>query len=248
MMTEWFAAGFIVLFILLLILNKSKDRSQTGKGLREISAFRRIRKAIALAVESGGKIHLAAGASSLTDMRAGVAFASLGVLRKVIRMAAFEDQAVISSSGEPVLHMLMQETAQSEILSIKEEAPLLPEANILCGVTPAAYVAGAFPLFSDPSVSAHIIAGSLGPEVGLLVDTAHTGQKPVIAGSDNLSAQSVLWATTEDPLLGEELFSGSAYLQPSDWETACLKTHDIMRWVLVIFLIVSVFLKVTGVL
>ncbi len=247
-MIEWLGFAIVLSFIGLLITFAILDRKQPYENLRYIPAFHKLKRGIGQAVEAGRKLHLAAGFSNLSDTHAGVAFASLNLLRRIAHITAISDQPPVSTSGDPVLSLLMQETARSAFQTMGEEDRYDPSSHQLCGITPTAYVAGTLPTLQDELVSVNVIAGNLGAEVGILIDAAERNQSLVVGGSDNLSAQAVLFASVSDPLIGEELFASGAYLKGSPWHRASLRTQDILRWVLVGFLIIGAVLKVLGVL
>jgi hypothetical protein len=70
----------------------------------------------------------------------------------------------------------------------------------------------------------------------------------MVAGSDSLPAQAVIYSSTENPLIGEELFAGGAYLQVGGMHLASLKTQDVFRWILVFSILVGGILKLVGIL
>jgi hypothetical protein len=81
-----------------------------------------------------------------------------------------------------------------------------------------------------------------------LADAAERVGSLTIGGSDNLPAQAVLFASTQEPLVGEELFAGGAYLQVNPIHTSSLIAQDILRWALIGFIIIGAALKLVGVL
>jgi len=67
-----------------------------------------------------------------------------------------------------------------------------------------------------------------------------------VAGTDNLPAQAVLYATAHEPLIGEELYAGGAYLNAGIMHDASLQTQDIFRWALIIVIILGILAKLLG--
>lgn len=82
--------------------------------------------------------------------------------------------------------------------------------------------------------------------MGLLTEAADRQKTPVIAASDSLPAQAVLYATTQEPLIGEELFAAGAYTQAGPGHAASLLVQDILRWFIVLALIGGALLKTFG--
>jgi hypothetical protein len=69
-----------------------------------------------------------------------------------------------------------------------------------------------------------------------------------MAGSDNLAAQAVLYATAQEPLIGEEMFAGGAYADSSPFHTASLTVQDILRWLAILVMLGGALLKMAGIL
>jgi hypothetical protein len=60
-----------------------------------------------------------------------------------------------------------------------------------------------------------------------------------LAGTDSLPGQAVLYATAHEPLIGEELYAGGAYLNAGPMHEASLRTQDIFRWMLVVVILLG---------
>jgi len=65
----------------------------------------------------------------------------------------------------------------------------------------------------------------------------------LIAASDNLSAQSIFYATSQDPLIGEELFAAGAYVGAGASHEASLNVQDILRWLIILAILIGSVLK-----
>ena len=89
----------------------------------------------------------------------------------------------------------------------------------------------------DESVSANLLIGSFGPEAALLADTAERENTFLLAATDSLPAQAVLYANAQDPLVGEELYAAGAYVNAGPAHRASLQVQDILRWLIVLALL-----------
>jgi hypothetical protein len=114
-------------------------------------------------------------------------------------------------------------------------------------LTPFSYAAGTLPVILDEGTSTHILAGHFGSEAALLTDAAERNQGLILAGSDNLSAQAVLYAGAQEPLVGEELYAAGAYISADSVHAASVHAQDILRWVLVLAILAGVVLKLAGI-
>ncbi|MBK8422041.1 DUF6754 domain-containing protein [Candidatus Villigracilis saccharophilus] len=68
-----------------------------------------------------------------------------------------------------------------------------------------------------------------------------------IGASDELSGQAVLYANTNDALIGEELFATGAYLGAGASHAASLTVQDILRWLVILSLLGGAAAKFFGV-
>jgi hypothetical protein len=68
-----------------------------------------------------------------------------------------------------------------------------------------------------------------------------------IGASDDVVGQAVLFAGTQESLIGEELFAAGAYLGSGASHTASLTVQDILRWLVIIALLGGAFAKFAGI-
>jgi hypothetical protein len=56
----------------------------------------------------------------------------------------------------------------------------------------------------------------------------------------------VFFATSQDPLIGEELFAAGAYVGAGPSHEASLHVQDILRWLIILAIILGSVLKFVG--
>lgn len=233
-MSNWLGlVGFGVLFfsaVLLLIL--SFVHRKTPIVLRDIPAFTRLRQAVGLVVEDGSRLHVSLGRGALTTPQSASALAGLSLLRRLVDLTSAGDQPPIATSGDATLAILSQDTLKAAA-KYSERAAYDPAAGRLTGLTPFSYAAGAIPAIRDENVSANVLMGNFGVEVALLTDAVERENTFVLAGSDNLTAQAVIYASAQEPLIGEEIFAAGAYVRPDTLHGASLKVQDVLRWLII---------------
>jgi len=205
--------------------------------LREIPALTRLQHMLGLSVEDGTRLHVSLGSGNLLDMRGGSALAGLAMLRQIAERTSMSDFPPVSSTGNPVLGMLSQETLQSGYKAAGAGELFSSSAGRTTGLTPFGYAAGAMSIPKNENVSTNIMIGNFGPEVALLTDAAEREGAVLVGASDNLAGQAVLFANTQDALVGEELFSVGAYLGSGASHVASLTLQDILRWVIILALL-----------
>lgn len=239
---------FVILFLTLMVVFTIIGRKSLRRNLREIAAFARIRRQIGLAVEAGQRLHISLGHGGLLGTQAGSALVGLSMLQRVARAASISDRPPVATSGEAVEAMLSQDTQRAAYQHVGAENQYEYSSGQVSGLTPFSYAAGTLPVIYDQQVSTNILSGSFGAEVALITEAAERNGSLTMGGSDSLPAQAVLYATADEPLIGEELYAGGAYLQAGPTHTASLRAQDVLRWVLVIVILAGAFLKLVGVL
>ena len=235
---------FLIAAVLLLGLTLLRRR-RPGM-LRPIDAYERLLRSVGLAVENGTRLHISLGRGNLFTARGGSALAGLAMLRRLAELTSVSDRHPIVTSGDASLAILSQDTLQSGYRAAGAEEQYRLNTGRLTGLTPFSYAAGAMPVTSDENVSTNVVLGDLGAESALLVEAADRENSNLVAASDNLSAQSVFYVSSQDPLIGEELFAAGAYVGAGPAHEASLNVQDILRWLIILAIIIGSALKFLG--
>lgn len=228
--------------ILLLALTLLRRRSPAS--LRVIDAYERLNRSVGLAVENGTRLHISLGRGELITARGGSALAALAMLRRLAERTSVSDRPPIVTSGDASLAILSQDTLQSGYRAAGAEEQYRFTTGRLTGLTPFSYAAGAMPTISDESVSANIILGDMGSEAALLTEASDRENASLIAASDDLAAQSIFFASAQEPLIGEELYAAGAYVGAGAAHEASLTVQDILRWLIILAILVGAGLKI----
>jgi len=232
----FFAASLMAVFSLI--------QQRRPFSFRKIPAFTRVRRAVSLVVEDGTRLHVSLGHGNLLTQFGAAAFAGLSLLRRLGEVTSLSDRPPMATTGDSVLAMVAQDTLRTAHEAVAVEQPFNMNNGRLAGLTPFSYAAGVMPIIRDEAISTNVFIGNFGVEVGLLTEAADRQGASVIAASDNLPAQAVLYATSPDPIIGEELFAAGAYVQSGPMHSASLLVQDILRWLIIIIIIAGAVLKV----
>lgn len=233
--------GLIIFFVIY-------DTQRLKVDLRSLQAFKRFRREVDLAVEAGKRLHISLGSGNINELRGGSAFIGLTILDRCARAASNSDRPPVTTSGDGVITILSQDTLRNTYRSLATEQRYDPASARLTGLTPMAYAVGAMPAIHDEQVSANIFAGHFGAEVALLAEAGERSQSLTVAGSDSLPGQAVIYATSDEPLVGEELYAVGAYLGAGRAHVASLQMQDIVRWLIVSIIVIGAILKLLGIL
>ncbi|MEA5077179.1 MAG: DUF6754 domain-containing protein [Anaerolineaceae bacterium] len=241
--------GFVILATLLVVMLTLRQR-RSGKTpvFRRIAAINRFKRAASLSVEEGTRIHVSLGNASLTHPVSASAFVSLEALHHIGAMSSSSDEPPIASSGDGALALLSQDILHQVARETNNLDLYNSDHGQLAGISPLSNVAGALQIIDDPSVKTNVLIGNFGAEAGLLSTASEERGSITLAASDSLPAQAVFFATTEKPLIGEELFALPAYLQADAVHCASLTTQDMLRGLVVLIILGGAILKILGVL
>jgi hypothetical protein len=238
---------FILIFVGLMILFLVAGRSRPVVNFRKIEAFTKLRRAIGLAVEAGSRLHVSIGQGGVIGPQGAAAFIGLSILERLAGSASTGDNPPVATAGEGVLGTLSQDTLRGTYQRIGLGEQFDATSGRVTGLTPFSYAAGVMPLVSDDNTGANVLAGHFGSEVALITDAGGRSDNLTLAGTDSLPAQSVLYATAHEPLIGEELYAGGAYLNAGSMHDASLRAQDILRWALIVVILLGVIAKLFGV-
>jgi hypothetical protein len=237
----------IILASAILLFGISLSKRKSPASLREIPALTRLYRTLGLSIEDGTRLHVSLGSGSLLDARGGSALAGLAMLRQIAERTSASDKPSIASAGDPTLGLLTQDTLQAGYQAAGVEELYAPTSGRVTGLSPFGYAAGAANILQNENVSANIIIGHFGPEAALLAEASDRENMVLIGASDELSGQAVLFANTQDALIGEELFAAGAYLGAGASHTASLTVQDILRWLVILALAGGAAAKFIGV-
>jgi len=230
----------------LLLLGLTLWRRRSPATLRPIEAYERLNRAVGLAVENGTRLHISLGRGNLFTARGGSALAGLAMLRRLAERTSASDRPPIVSSGDASLAILSQDTLRSGYRAAGAEEQYRFSTGRLTGLTPFSYAAGTIPIEHDENVSANVVIGDLGAESALIAEASDRENSSLIAASDDLSAQAIFYASTQEPLIGEELFAAGAYVGAGAAHDASLQVQDILRWLIIVAILAGSLLKFMG--
>jgi len=231
----------------LLVLGLPLVRRRSRPVFRDIPAFTHLRQAIGRVVEDGSRLHISLGRGALTTPQSASALAGLSLLRRLADLTSASDKPPVATSGDAALAILSQDVLQTATRAAGQAA-VDPTSARLTGVTPFSYAAGAMPVMHDENVSTNVLMGNFGLEAGLLTDAAEHEDAFTLTASDSLPAQAIMYASGQEPLIGEELFATGAYVDTGPLHTSSLIVQDLLRWLIILAILIGVVLKLVGIL
>lgn len=240
-----FGLGIIILSAILMALLAILHQ-RLSFSFRNLPGFTRIQNISRLVVEDGSRLHVALGNGDLLTAQGASAFAGLALLRQLGELTSMSDRPTIATTGNGLLNLLAQDTERTAIDVVSNDQVFEMNNARITGFSPFSYAAGVIPIIRDEKISANVLIGSFGPEVSLLIDAAERQKTSVIAASDGITAQAVLFSHSSEHLIGEEIFAAGAYLKTDSFSTASLVVQDLLRWIIIFAMIGGAGLKMAG--
>jgi len=247
-MIELVGLLLVIISALFMLILAMVNRGREGRPrLRQIQPVQRMQKAIAQVVESGDRLHVSLGNAGMLESNNASTLAGLSALGCISRLSVMSDHPPFATSGESISALLGKNILHAGFREGNSLDLYDPDQARLTGITPFSYVGGMLPLMHDNEISANMLIGHFGPEIALVTEAAHRDRSFILGASDALQAQSVLFASTPDVLIGEEVFAIPAYLQAGPLHLSSLQTQDVLRWLLIVLMIGGAALKVLGI-
>jgi len=241
------AVGLVLLLLFLgLMIFFTVMRRRWPAHFRSIRSFEQLGSAIEQSVETGERIHLSLGTASIDGRQFAPSLVGLSILEKIVSAAAISDRPTVVTTADGSLMILAQDTMKRSYARVRAAGRYENSAARMLGATPFSYVSSIPSFLNDEEISVHILNGSFGTEGGLATAFAEQRDMFVIAGTDDLQIQALMYAISDEALIGEEVFAGGAYLHVNPMHRASLKAEDIIRWLLILAVLLGTVLVTIG--
>jgi hypothetical protein len=213
---------------------------------RPLHGLEALGAAIERAVEAGERVHLSLGTGSVTGSDSAPALAGLAMLSRVAGATAMSDKPAVVTAGDGAMSVLAQDTLRTAYSRARAQDRYQPTSGRMLAPTPFSYAAALPTVLANEDVSVHMLVGSFGSEVALAADFGERQGAFVLAGTDDIQSQALLYVTAEHPLIGEEVFAGGAYLNVGPLHRASLRAEDLLRTIIVALILIGTVLRTVG--
>lgn len=227
--------------VLLITLFLLKDRVKTS--FRNIPAFTKFTKSIGTTVEQGTRILFSLGSADVVRERTAASFVGISALRHVVELAAASDEPPVATTGDASLAILAQDNLRSAYHAAGMDQQFHADTGRVTGLTPFSYAAATLTTIADEDISSSLLVGAFGVEVGLLTEAIERQGAFTLSAADSLPAQALVYASAQEPLIGEELYAMGAYMGVDRAHSVSLYVQDILRWLAVVVLLGGAVMK-----
>jgi hypothetical protein len=231
-------AILLVLGLLLFLLTRSM-RAGRPAVLRPLASIDGLAGQIGRAIESGRQLHLTLGQASLIGNASPTSLSATAVLDNLAKDGCANGTPPLITVGDGTLLPLAQGSLQNAlaIAGRSGDFDLSLTQFVAHNTDPFAYSAGVAALLQQQRVASNIMVGRFGPEIAIMAEAANRQNIEQVIGTDDPTALAVAMTVTENVLIGEELFATSAYLEGRPSQLASLQLQDILRWIVVFFIL-----------
>jgi hypothetical protein len=231
-MTQYQVA-FVLIFLfasLIFVLSVLAQRKGAKpRGLRQIEAYESLPATVGAAVETGRRIHISVGDGAIGEVSTPATLAGLSILDQIASVAAISDKPPIVTTSDGVAMLLAQDTLRGVYKRQNANEDYDGLAAQVVGLSPLGFGAALTGVIKDDAVAGTILIGSVGSEAVLLAEAGQRAKITTVAGSDQPAAQALLFAAADQPLVGEDLFAGNAYINRRPEHLASLRAQDWAR-------------------
>jgi hypothetical protein len=234
----WIVAFLIALLLAGLILVFKLMMRDRWPVFRQLPGYEAVHTDVSASVEAGARVHMALGEGQIIGVGAEAELAGLSALAKIAQAASISDRPPVATSSDGLTSLLAQDVMFSTYRQLRAEERFDHDLGRLVGLGPAGYTAGAMITPKEEKVAATFLLGAMGAEAALIADTG-AQQGSVIAAVTDPVGQAAVFATTDNPLLGEELFAAGAYLKVSQAHAASLQAQDVLRWIAISLILIG---------
>ena len=233
--------AWLLFFLPLMLYATSRVRAGHKVNLRPLPGFDALRGLSARVAESGQTLHVSLGVSGVSDENTGATLAGLTVLDYLAEQGATFDAPPLVTVADPTLLPAAQGVLHHAYARQGDVEKYDPKQVRLLSPEPIAYAAGAMDVLGYEPLAANIMIGNFGDEYLLMGEVGAKKGISQIGGATNPQTLPFVFASTDQVLIGEEIFAGGAYLASLPAHIGSLVAQDIMR-LLGIAIIVFLFL------
>ena len=246
--------GLVTVAVVLLTFVVSVLATQVARArrdaivLRHLPAYARLPLFVSEALESDRPVHFSLGSSSFSGINTPLTLANVESFTLLANRAIVGMKSPLMTMSEtatlPLGYDILRRAYRTR--NRRHQFDMTAVQWYPAGVGSLAFAAAITAVAGDYRVGTHVLLGSFGGEVALILDAAARRGQHAIAASDQLEGQAIAYALSDEVLIGEEMFAGGAYLGGGASQQGGVVALDILRIVLIIFLLVLTANQLSG--
>ena len=229
--------GAVVSFLVVLYTTYHKKRRESYR-MREIAGLKAVEEAIGRATEMARPLLFTPGWGG--DIQRPTTIASMNILSQVALTTARYDCPLIYPTHDPVIMSVAQEVVRESYTRAGYPDRLRTDNIQYVSSSQFGYAAAVDGMITRLKPASIFLLGTFEAESLILAETGNSVGAIQIAGTDSTIQLSFFIVACDYTLIGEELFAASGYLSGDRSILASVRSQDILKILIVLFLIVAV--------
>lgn len=239
----WFDSDKIVVFLIsiaaiIIVLYTTYSKGLKNYKMREIQGLKAVEDAIGRATEMARPVLFTPGWGG--DIQRPTTIASMNILSYVAEKTGEYDCRLEYPTHDPVIMAVAQEVIKESYSRIGYPDRYRAENVTYVSSSQFGYAAAVDGLIARTKPSSIFLLGTFEAESLILAETGNSINAIQIAGTDSTIQLSFFIVACDYTLIGEELFAASGYLSNDKKILASVKAQDIMKMVIMLFIILTV--------
>ena len=243
-MTAAVLLAFLLLILVVLLFHTLRVRSGRSGELRPLPGLEELPSLVASSAETDLPLHVSVGVAGVGGAATAETWAGLTLLAQLADEAAANDAPVLVTVADPTVLPLAQDILQRAYARHGNPEGYDPTQIRFVAPDPMAYAAGTMGLVEREPLAGNVMVGSFGDEYLLIGETGARRGVHQVVGTTDPRTLSLVYASADETLVGEEMFAAGAYTSRLPMQIASLLTEDWIRWVVIGAIIVIAVWKV----
>jgi hypothetical protein len=238
--------ALVLLLLLLPVLFFLASRVRAGKAgvLRSIPGLEELPGLVGRSAETGQPLHVSLGVAGVGGLATAETWAGLTVLKELANEAAACDTPLIVTVADPTILPFAQDLLWRAYQRNVNPEGYQPTQVRFVASQPLAYAAGVAGILERESLTANVMVGAFGDEYLLMGEAGAQRGVRQIAGTADPQTLPFIYATSDEALIGQEIFAGGAYTTKLPIQVASLLAEDWARWAVIAGIIVLAVLRI----
>lgn len=238
------AVVLVLLILPILLFLTSRVRAGKGGALRPLPGLERLSDAVGRSAEMGRPLHVSVGVAGIGGTATAETWAGLSLLTQLADEAAACDTPLVVTVADPTVLPLAQDILRRAYVRQGNPDSYEPTQVQFIAPDPVAYAAGVMGLLERESLTGNVMIGAFGDEYLLMGETGARRGVHQVVGTSDPSTLPLVYASADEPLIGEEMFAAGAYTSRLPIQIGSLLTEDWARWFVVLAIIVAAIAKI----
>ena len=247
---EWFHTGKIPLFVAMIVFSIAvlvsiyQARSGQEVFIRRIPGLEAVNEAIGRATEMGRSILYVLGLGGVSGP---ATIASMNILGQVARRTADYETPLHVPCNDPIVMNVVREMVRTAYLNEGRPDAYNEENIFFLTDSQFAYAAGVDGIMLREKPAAIFLQGTFYAESLILAETGNSIGAIQIAGTDSEHQLPFLITACDYTLIGEELYTASAYLSKEPMLLGSIRGQDWGKVIIFAVIVLGVILELAGV-